>query len=307
MAEQSKFKNEFSWSKSRDNLFKTCQRAYYYHYYGSWNGWLADAPSEIKELYIMKNLETIPMCRGRIVHEVLEGVVGGIKGGTQWSVDEAVRMARQRAQRDFEDSRSGAYRSWPKRLCGLQDHYYGVPITDEALEAEIAAMEACVKMFYGTPTYERVLELGPNGIIESEKLQSMVLSGFKVWVKPDLILRDLDRRVTVVDWKTGLPSATGETELQLAIYGLYAVEAHGLTPEQLSGLEVNLRSGEEHFYALDKETLEGARLYIENSADRMQALLYDPQENIALIRDFPKVDDLYLCKECRFRRACDPD
>ena len=123
----------------------------------------------------------------------------------------------------------------------------------------------------------------------------------------NLILRDLDGRVTVVDWKTGLPSATGETELQLAIYGLYAVEAHGLTPEQLSGLEVNLRSGEEHFYALDKERLEGARLYIENSADRMQALLYDPQENIALIRDFPKVDDVYLCEECRFRRACDRD
>lgn len=300
----SEFKNEFSWSISRDRLFNECRRAYYYHYYGSWNGWLSDSPSEVKELYIMKNLETIPMWRGRIVHEVLEQVVGAMSRTEQWSTDEAVRMARRRAQHDFEDSRSGAYRSWPKRLCGLQDHYYKVAITDESLEEEIATMEECVKRFYSTRMYGRMLELGPRRIMEYEDLRSMILSGYKVWVKPDLIARDLGRRVLVVDWKTGVSSAAEETGLQLAIYGIYAVRSYGLAPEELCAVEVNLRSGEEHFYPLDADTLERTRRHMENSANRMQALLYDREENVALVQDFHGRQDSYACENCRFRRAC---
>jgi len=32
------FKNEFSWSKTRDEVFKTCPRQYWFAYYGFWNG-----------------------------------------------------------------------------------------------------------------------------------------------------------------------------------------------------------------------------------------------------------------------------
>jgi hypothetical protein len=38
------FKNEISWSKSRDETFKTCPRQYWFAYYGFWNGWLKDGP-----------------------------------------------------------------------------------------------------------------------------------------------------------------------------------------------------------------------------------------------------------------------
>ena len=304
MPRQSDFKNEFSWSKSRDALFKRCLRAYYYHYYGSWNGWRRDSPPDVKELYIMKNLQTVPTWTGGVVHDVVAEVLRGIRKGQQLSIDQAVKMAKQRAQHDFEDSRSSAYRSRPKRLCGLQDHYHGVPITDESLEEALATMELCIRRLYSTPTYNRMLELEPDKIIESEKLQSMTLSGCKVWVKPDLLVHDLDDRVMVVDWKTGASSASEETGLQLAIYAIYAVRNYGFSPEELSGVEVNLRSGEEHHYSLDAQTLEGAREYIESSASRMQALLHDREENVALLRDFPKIEDLQLCQDCRFRRAC---
>jgi len=35
-------KNEFSWSKNRDEIFGTCPRQYWFTYYGFWNGWLKD-------------------------------------------------------------------------------------------------------------------------------------------------------------------------------------------------------------------------------------------------------------------------
>jgi hypothetical protein len=301
------FKNEFSWSKSRDALFNECLRAYYYHYYGSWNGWRRDSPPDVKELYVMKNLENIPTWIGRVVHEVAEEVVRGMRRGEQLPTDQAVEMARQRAHGDFEDSQSGIYRSKPNRLCGLQEHYYGDPISDESLEEALATMELCIQRLYSTPTYKRMLELGPEGIIEFEKLHSRTVSGYKVWASPDLLVRDLDGRVVVVDWKTGLSLASEGARLQLAVYGIQAVETYGLTPEKLSGLEVNLRSGEEHLYPLNAHTLENTRRYIDSSASRMQALLHDREENIALIRDFLKVHDSHVCQYCRFRRACNRD
>ena len=36
----SELKNEFSWSKTRDEVFKTCPRQYWFAYYGYWNGWV---------------------------------------------------------------------------------------------------------------------------------------------------------------------------------------------------------------------------------------------------------------------------
>src|SRR5260370_7964974 len=31
--------NQFSWSRTRDNVFQECRRRYYYQYYGAWAGW----------------------------------------------------------------------------------------------------------------------------------------------------------------------------------------------------------------------------------------------------------------------------
>ena len=50
--------NEFSWSKSRHEKFAECPRAYWFHYYGSWGGWDAAAPRDVRELYVLKNLSS---------------------------------------------------------------------------------------------------------------------------------------------------------------------------------------------------------------------------------------------------------
>ena len=47
--------NEFSWSKSRDEIFQTCPRQYYFNYYGYWGGWQKDAPERIRQIYLLKN------------------------------------------------------------------------------------------------------------------------------------------------------------------------------------------------------------------------------------------------------------
>jgi len=47
-------KNEFSWSKTRDEVFKACPRQYWFAYYGYWNGWLDNAPGRTRQIYVLK-------------------------------------------------------------------------------------------------------------------------------------------------------------------------------------------------------------------------------------------------------------
>ena len=51
-------KNEFSWSKSRDETFRECHRKYYFQYYGYWNGWKENADQRVRLTYVLKKLQT---------------------------------------------------------------------------------------------------------------------------------------------------------------------------------------------------------------------------------------------------------
>ena len=63
----STFKNEFSWSISRDRVFQTCPRQYYFNYYGYWGGWEINAPQRVKQIYVLKQLKNRYMWSGEKV------------------------------------------------------------------------------------------------------------------------------------------------------------------------------------------------------------------------------------------------
>ncbi len=66
------FRNEFSWSASRDRLFRSCPRAYYYNYYAYWNGWSYKADAKTKLIYRLKKLQSTALWAGSIVHDVIQ-------------------------------------------------------------------------------------------------------------------------------------------------------------------------------------------------------------------------------------------
>ncbi len=64
------FKNTFSWSFSRNNLFHECKRKYYYNYYGYWDRWSKnqDKDSISRILYVLKNLDNRWSWKGKAIH-----------------------------------------------------------------------------------------------------------------------------------------------------------------------------------------------------------------------------------------------
>ena len=42
-------RNEFSWSKSKDEISQACPRQYYFNYYGYWGGGDKSAPERTRQ------------------------------------------------------------------------------------------------------------------------------------------------------------------------------------------------------------------------------------------------------------------
>ena len=77
----STFKNEFSWSISRDRLFQTCPRQYYFNYYRYWGGWETDAAERTRQIYVLKQLKNRYMWAGAKVHDCIERTLTNLQRG----------------------------------------------------------------------------------------------------------------------------------------------------------------------------------------------------------------------------------
>ena len=67
-------RNEFFWSKSRDEVFQTCPRQYFFNYYGYWGGWEKIAPERTRQIYILKKLKNRQMWLGEKVHDCIKHI-----------------------------------------------------------------------------------------------------------------------------------------------------------------------------------------------------------------------------------------
>jgi hypothetical protein len=296
-------KNEFSWSKTRDQTFRECLRKYYFQYYGGWGGWLKDADPRIRQIYMLKNLYTRQMWAGDHVHLCLEKVLGVIRRGLEAPAeDEAVRNMTEDMRRDFKDSRAGKYRQDPKRICGLFEHEYALEISDEAWKAIAEHADKCVRHFYRAPVFQKLRERPAAAWLEIEERSTFQLDGLKVYVQLDCAFR-LEDGIVIYDWKTGKIDAE-RNDVQLACYILYAMEKWKATAEQVTAIDLYLTDGSESPRQLDAERLEDAKNYIRDSADEMLFPLSDPERNFAEEDAFDFTDNESACRRCNFLKVC---
>ncbi len=306
------FRNEFSWSKSRDTLFRECPRAYYYNHYGAWGGWRDDAPDDVRELYVMKNLCSRPAWRGIVVHDVAERALSAIARGRTWPLDEALGETEARMREEVRASadgrcRAGLWLDWGGRRIkanGLMEHYYNLPLGDSEWQEDLEVVLGCVRNLYRSATFKRLQERGSEAILSVEELQSFEVEGVKVWVKLDACVRGHGGKFVIIDWKTGTSHRKEDIALQIGIYGLFGSRTWEVGVEKIVGYDVNLRMADSRVHQIDSDTLNDVSAYIVDSAARMRALLEDEKSNVAAVEKFPMTSRAWLCKSCRFRRAC---
>jgi PD-(D/E)XK nuclease superfamily protein len=296
--------NEFSWSRTRDNVFKECRRRYFYQYYGAWGGWDANADPLVRRLYVLKKLGTRQMWAGRLVHETIERALLAMRDGHALSevalIEDTVRQMRL----EWRGSRDGIYREQPKRT-GLFEHEYAVPIRDAEWQALRDHIVRCLRNFHRLPLLEDIKRTPPERWSFIEDLGSFAFEGTRLFSAPDFGYWNQADRLQLVDWKTG---GNGEgASLQLGGYAMYALEVLHVELARVDLLEVNLREGKVTAHPWDEVSLDRVREHIRLSVRSMKAYLKDPERNLAEESNFEKTEEMRICRWCNFRAVCRPE
>ncbi|MGQ9645991.1 MAG: PD-(D/E)XK nuclease family protein [Thermodesulfobacteriota bacterium] len=296
-------RNEFSWSKTRDEVFKTCPRQYWFAYYGYWNGWLENAPERTHQIYILKNLRNRYAWAGEKVHECIQRSLSNIRRGIRvLPVDEVIAITLDQMRAEFRSSKSKNYWKNPK-TCALFEHEYEVEVPDEEWKELANHVETCLRRFYASDIYAGLRSHPKSGWLEVEEFSSFHLDQVKVNLTIDCAIKEGDA-IFIYDWKTG-KSLSEDLSIQLSCYALYAMQRWHVPPESLRVIEYNLAFDKANWFCVSQGEAEAIKSYIRGSIKDMQSLLIDVEQNIPLDEEhFSQVEDEQVTSWCNFRKVC---
>ena len=299
--------NDFSWSKSRDEKFRECKRAYYLHYYSSWGGWEPDASQETRRLYVLKKLSNRYNWAGSVVHDAIRHSLLAIRFGRSVDPARLIDGAHRLMRQDYLYSLQKRYWSEPyrRRFRGLVEHEYGEAIPPEEWKRNWQSAKAALEWFFQSRWLPLARALRPEQWLEVDcaafERCNFTFEGVKVFAVPDFVYLGEDGAPVVVDWKTGaVRDGYGD---QVLGYALYVADRYGVAADSVKTSLVFLNADLERGVTVDGESLSIFLSRLRQSVQAMKRLVSDANSPRAQ-EEFPMTDDLTLCARCVFRRPC---
>ncbi len=298
------FRNEFSWSKSRDEIFQTCPRQYYFNYYAYWGGWEKDAPERTRQIYVLKKLKNRYMWAGEKVHGCIKHTLINLRRGISvLDVDDIISITINQMREEFRSSRERRYHVYPK-TCALFEHEYELDLADDQWKAVVEEVEQCLRNFYRSEIFSMLKEITRERWLEVEDFSFFYLDETKMWSVLDCSF-ETEEGITIIDWKTG-KGINEDLSLQLSCYAMYGVEKWRIRPEKIKLIEYNLLSDQSTKFSFTEGEIDSTKAYIKGSIADMQSLLVDIENNIPKEeQSFSKVGDERTRNSCNFRKVCD--
>ena len=292
---------DFSWSYSRNEKFQECPRDYYYHYYGSHNGWEFEAPEEARLTYRLKNLTSLPLEVGAAVHEGAAAAIHTARsGGAALTVDDLYGLARNRLNKAWLDSKD--FDEWersPKWRRMFHEFYYDTGIGETPRERAKDQLRTCFRNLLTSESYQEAVAAPRCEIKRVEEFITFNVEGTDIHAVPDLIYRSGDDFWKVVDWKSG--RHIEDDSRQACVYALYVREHYGAPAENIGVRVENLFRGSTKEYSFSEEELDDCADSIVNSVAAMQTYLRDAEQNAPLNKaSFPMREDTSRCRFCNF-------
>lgn len=292
-----------SWSISRKTHFESCRRHYFYHRF-----WGQD-PKLRWRIFEMRNLTTLTMLRGQIVHTVIAEALKSVRYGQavtpKLAKDSVTAIIRERWQESARklwhvDNRPPGRKQ--SEFTSLVEHYYQFPnLSERARDAQQVAW-ACVENLIGSDLWAGIASSSPSDWmeIENEEFPSFDLDGIKIYTKIDFA--HANGVNTIIDWKTGKPGDNDRK--QLALYSLYAQSKWEWDPQETQLMAVYLHP-ELHVetFTPTQPDLDAVREEVKASFSQMMEL--EPTFGPADIKDFPTNGAPGECGWCRFRGICE--
>ncbi len=281
------------WSSSRYDLFSICKRKYFYHYYAKYD---RELPS--REIKRYKELVTIPLETGSIVHRVIEVLLNRLR-----------RTSEEVDRRKFFDyaRREAGHRLQTSKF---DEVAYGVLPAVEVSDVE-PKVRQCLENLLSSERFTQLMTYAVDGseewIIDPPGYGETRIGNLKVYFKVDFLFPVGDR-YHIIDWKTGKPDPDKHRK-QLIGYSSWASYHFDTEPDNvrpaIAYLHPDYKEVEEVFNSYD---LEHFSIQVRAETEEMYEYCRDVDQNIPLDKaDFPMVDNERICAFCNFRGICYPD
>lgn len=281
------------WSLSRYDLFSLCKRKYFFHYYAKYD---RDVP--IRRLNRFKELVTMPLEIGSIVHEVIERLLNRLRA-TAETIDRPRFLAF--ADQAIEHSLQG--KTFEEVVYSETD-----AVVVEDLRPKV---HACLENLLASDRFRWLVEEAATSsgewIIDPPGYGETRLDDLKVYIKVD-VLFPLGDEIHILDWKTG-KTDPGKHRKQLVGYATWASIHFGIDPARvrptLAYLYPAYDEVQQSFTAAD---LRSFAVQVRAETNEMYEYCRDVEQNIPIEKDaFPRIDDPRVCAQCAFRGICFPD
>ena len=298
---------DFSWSQSRRSTFRECPRKYYWHYYGSHNGWLDEASEEARLAWRLKKLTNLYMVLGTIVHELAAGAILQVRGGGAVpEAGELIERGRARLNQAWLMSQQRAeWERRPGQLTMLMEFYRSSGPSRDRIEQIRDKLYACLRHLLSSESFREAVEAPMVEVKEVDRLDFVELDGVKLYAQPDLLYR-LGDAWRIVDWKTGQRHVSHPP--QLRTYAVYLRERGDLPPGPVIGRLEYLGTGESASVPISDRDCAEERQRIRDSVEAMRTYLADPVRNEPHERErFPLREDTRRCPTCPFFELCEDE
>jgi CRISPR/Cas system-associated exonuclease Cas4 (RecB family) len=268
-----------SWSYTRHRVWNRCQRQYYFDYIAQYvkTGAIVD-PEKIRGL---KAFNSKYVLQGQLIHDIL---------------NEQIKLACNKKPMDP----AGAMNTLSKKIAlhkniggeMFTEYHNGEKINDSFFTRITDDGKMCLETFFQTvwPAY------GERECLRHEEFDHFTIGDVAVTVKADFISRLPNGTIVVTDWKTGRDDDEYETELQMAVYVLWAMQYYRKSPDEVGTELVYLKTRETKPYAFFPERLDEVKEMIMTEFAAMN-VSYE-------YRDFPAKPDPRECLSCRFTGVC---
>ena len=291
---------EWSWSYSRRGTFQECPRKYYYHYYGSHNGWEDDADPLTTSAYRLKQLTNLFMETGGAIHSAAAFAVQSARTRDNVPGSDALHdMVRNQLNQAYVESKDrDEWERSPRRRKMFHEFYYDTGLSETAIEQSKERIRDCLTNLVESESFREANAAPYVEVKEVEGFVTFDVEDTRVHAVPDLVYRLGDDTWTVTDWKTGREDVDWE---QVGVYALYVQSRHGIEAQKIRGRIEWLAHGsaDEHWFSEDE--LAGTRGRVVDSIAAMRGYLEDPNANMPReLEAFPLREDTSVCRFCNF-------
>jgi len=278
----------FTWSWTRHRTFLRCERQYAYDYYVARRARRKDADARAVEIAACKALVSRPQWVGQVVHSLAERLLVAAQRRGDVGAVHATWLLEQNQALDLA-------------IAGMSKLRFEAD--DEPWDALRNTLAAQGEAMVAHPLLRRLLAV-PERIVEVEQFRQVRFGEVRATVSLDVLVRDGQGGMVVIDWKTG--DATAEVHRgQLALYAAYVRDRYRVPLDRLTALLGSTRSGGFSRVDLSRDDLENLGATVRGSARAMVEKLPDPTKDQADEHHFERLPTGDArCETCNFRGVC---